>query len=72
MGDLGGAIIAGAIGLILLCLGMTCLAIAVQDYVWNDFYDYTVNSLGFLLIAVCLGISVFCFIGVWCLITEPE
>jgi hypothetical protein len=72
MADVGDAIVAGIFGLVLLCVGMISLAIAVQDYVYNDFFDWTVNILGFLLIAVCLGLSGVCFIGAWCLATEPE
>jgi hypothetical protein len=72
MGDIGGAICLSIFGIILLCTGMVGLAIAVQDYVYNDFYDWTVNILGFIIITIVLGASGFSFIGAWVIATEPE
>ncbi len=66
MGDIGAAFAAGIVGLIFLCVGFIGMAIAVQDHVWNDFYDHVINYIAWIAIITCLFIAAVCFLFTVC------
>ena len=66
MGDLGAAWVAGILGLVFLCVGMVAMAVAVQDHVWNDFYDHVINYVAWIAIIACFGIAATCFLVTVC------